>query len=49
MSGRRRLDSIKAVATKIRTDVIEAVENLLELDVEAVHVDVSDMHAPDRS
>ncbi|GAB4086153.1 Asp23/Gls24 family envelope stress response protein [Myceligenerans cantabricum] len=37
---------VKAVATQIRTDVIEAVENYLDVEVEAVHVTVSDIHVP---
>ncbi|MBE1876215.1 Asp23/Gls24 family envelope stress response protein [Myceligenerans pegani] len=38
---------IRPVATRVRTDVIEAAEGLLDLDVEAVHVTVSDLHTPD--
>ncbi len=39
--------AIKAVAGQIRTDVIEAVEQFLGLDVEVVDVHVADIHLPD--
>jgi uncharacterized alkaline shock family protein YloU len=38
--------AIKALAEQIRVDVIEAVEQLLGLDVAAVDVHVSDIHLP---
>lgn len=38
--------AIKPLAEQIRTDVIEAVEQFLGLDVAAVDVHVSDIHAP---
>lgn len=37
---------IKALAERIRTDVIEAVEQFLSLDVAAVDIHVSDIHQP---
>jgi uncharacterized alkaline shock family protein YloU len=38
--------AIKAVAEHIRTDVIDAVEQFLGLDVAAVDIHVSDIHQP---
>ncbi len=38
--------SVKALAEQVRTDVIEAVEQFLNFDVEAVDVHVSDIHLP---
>ncbi|MFD1049873.1 Asp23/Gls24 family envelope stress response protein [Kibdelosporangium lantanae] len=38
--------AIKALAARIRTDVVEAVEEFLGFDVAAVDVHVSDVHLP---
>ncbi|MDI5975654.1 Asp23/Gls24 family envelope stress response protein [Amycolatopsis magusensis] len=39
--------AVKALAEQLRTDVIEAVEQFLGLEVEAVDVRVTDIHLPD--
>ncbi|WP_328615993.1 Asp23/Gls24 family envelope stress response protein [Amycolatopsis sp. NBC_00355] len=39
--------AVKVLAEKIRTDVIEAVEQFLGLDVEGVDVHIADIHFPD--
>ncbi|UOZ04112.1 Asp23/Gls24 family envelope stress response protein [Amycolatopsis sp. WQ 127309] len=39
--------AVKALAEKIRTDVIDAVEKFLGLDVEGVDVHIADIHFPD--
>ncbi|MEA5367048.1 Asp23/Gls24 family envelope stress response protein [Amycolatopsis sp., V23-08] len=39
--------AVKALGEQIRTDVIEAVEQFLGLDVEGVDVHVADIHFPD--
>ncbi|WP_410620983.1 Asp23/Gls24 family envelope stress response protein [Amycolatopsis sp. cmx-8-4] len=39
--------AVKALAEKIRTDVIDAVEQFLGLDVEGVDVHIADIHFPD--
>ncbi|MFI6025947.1 Asp23/Gls24 family envelope stress response protein [Amycolatopsis magusensis] len=39
--------AVKALAERLRTDVIEAVEQFLGLEVEAVDVRVTDIHLPD--
>jgi uncharacterized alkaline shock family protein YloU len=39
--------AVKAVAEQIRIDVVDAVEGLLGLDVEAVDVHITDIHFPD--
>lgn len=39
--------AVKALAAKIRTDVIDAVEKFLGLDVEGVDVHIADIHFPD--
>ena len=37
---------IRALAERVRTDVIEAVEQFFSLDVAAVDIHVSDIHQP---
>lgn len=39
--------AVKALAEKVRTDVIEAVEQFLGLDVEGVDVHIADIYFPD--
>jgi uncharacterized alkaline shock family protein YloU len=39
--------AVKALAEQLRTDVIEAVEGFLGLDVAAVDIHIADVHFPD--